>query len=90
MEKIEIRTLLNEVMFTNICKNGFIKHKSKISGTYDVRFTKVDIKNLSTGEILEKDVDDAKLKFMLEDIGIEIIKEVIKRSPIYSDLSKEI
>ena len=90
MEKTEIKSLLSEVMFTNICKHGFIKHKSTISGTYDIRFTNVDIKKLSTGEILEKNADDAILKFMLQDIDTETIKEIIKRSPIYSDLSQEI
>ena len=65
MEKKEIRTSLNETMFTNICKHGFIKHQSTLSGTYEIRFTRVDIKNLCENNILEKDADDAILKFAL-------------------------
>lgn len=86
----EIRNSLNETMFTNICKHGFIRHQSVLSGTFDVRFSKNDIKKLCTGKIVEKDADDTVLKFALQDIGLDIIREVIKRSPIYSDLIQEI
>jgi len=90
MEKREIRTLLTEPLFTNLCKNGFIKHQSTSSGTYDVTFTRVDIKQLCTGEILEKDTDDAILKFALQDLGLDLIREIVRRSPIYSELAQEI
>jgi len=90
MEKREIRTSLNESMFTNICKHGFIRHQSTLSGTYDVSFTRIDIKHLCKGEILEKQTDDAVLKFGLQDIGSDLIREIVKRSPIYSELAQEI
>jgi hypothetical protein len=90
MEKREIRTSLNESMFTNICKYGFVKHQSTLSGTYDIRFTKVDMKQLCLGEILEKQTDDSILKFGLQDLGLELIREIVKRSPIYSELAQEI
>ena len=90
MEKREIRTSLNEAMFTNICKHGFIRHQSTLSGTYDVRFTRVDMKQLCKGEVLEKQTDDAVLKFGLQDIGSDLIREIVKRSPIYSELAQEI
>jgi hypothetical protein len=90
MEKREIRASLNEVMFTNLCKHGFIKHQSTLSGTYDVRFTRIDIKHLCSGDILEKQTDDAILMFALQDLGSEMIREIVKRSPIYSELAQEI
>jgi hypothetical protein len=90
MEKREIRTSLNESMFTNICKHGFIRHQSTLSGTYDISFTRIDIKHLCKGEVLEKQTDDAVLKFGLQDIGSDLIREIVKRSPIYSELSQEI
>ena len=90
MEKREIRTSLNEAMFTNICKHGFIRHQSTLTGTYDVSFTRIDMKQLCKGEVLEKQTDDAILKFGLQDIGSELIREIVKRSPIYSELSQEI
>ena len=86
----EIRNSLNEAMFTNICKHGFIRHQSTLSGTFDVRFSKNDMKQLCLGQIVEKDADDAILKFALQDLGLDTIKEVVKRSPIYSDLAQEI
>jgi hypothetical protein len=90
MEKKEIKTSLNEVLFTNICKHGFIKHQSTLSGTYDVRFTRVDMKQLCSGNVIEKQTDDAVLKFALQDLGSEMIREIVKRSPIYSELAQEI
>jgi hypothetical protein len=86
----EINAVLTEVTFTHICKNGFILHKSELSGNYDIRFTKQDIRQLVNGNIIEKDSDDAILKFALqENINMEMIREILKRSPIYSDLSME-
>jgi hypothetical protein len=90
MEKREIRTSLNEALFTNICKHGFIRHQSTLSGTYDVNFTRVDMRKLCKGEMLEKQTDDAVLKFALQDLGSEMIREIIKRSPIFSELAQEI
>jgi hypothetical protein len=48
------------------------------------------MKQLCTGEVLEKEADDAILKFGLQDLGSELIREIIKRSPIYSELAQEI
>lgn len=90
MEKREIRTLFTETSFTGLCKNGYLIHDSKLSGKNQVDFTKEDIRLLSDGKIIEKEYDDAVLKFALQDIGLEIIKEILKRSPIYYDLSEEI
>lgn len=86
----EIRHSLNEVMFTTICKHGFIKHQSALSGTFDIRFGKNDIKQLCQGLVIEKDADDAILKFGLQDLGLDVIREIVKRSPIYSELAQEI
>lgn len=90
MEKKEIKVSLNESMFTNLCKNGFIRHQSTLSGTYDISFTRIDIKKLCEGEILEKQTDDAVIKLALQDLGSELIREIVKRSPIYSELAQEI
>lgn len=90
MEKIEIRTLFTELTFTGLCKNGFMIHNSALSGKYQVNFTKEDIKILIGGKILEKEYDDAILKFALQDIGLEMIREILKRSPLYFDISQEI
>lgn len=78
----EIRIVLTESMFTNICKNGFLKN-----GTHDISFNKNDIKSLASGNILDKESDDSLFRFILQDIGKETIIEIVKRSPIYSDIA---
>lgn len=86
MDKKEIRTLFTESTFTHLCKIGFITHQSSLSGKNEIRFTKNDISNLSNGLIIEKEIDDAILKFALQDIGYDLIIEILKRSPIYSEI----
>ncbi len=90
MSKKEIRTVVTEQLFTNFCKSGFITHKSEISGQEDIRFSKNDMMVLATGQILEKETDDTVYKFALQDIGKDLIREIVKRSPIYSELAQEI
>lgn len=85
----EIRTVLDEKLFTQICKTGYMIHGAGYNAT-DVKFTKADITLLSSGEILEKVENDQIFKYMLQDIGFDLIKEIIKRSPIYSELYYEI
>ena len=84
----ETRTLLNEAMFTNLCKMGYytaVENNSK----NDLYFTKEDIRLLVTGKIVEKEASYAQTNwlFLLQDIGFDNINEILKRSPIYSDLA---
>jgi Ulp1 family protease len=89
MEKREIRTLFTESTFTNLCKSGFLFHNGT-EGKVQVNFTNEDIKTLINGKILEKELQDVYLKFALQDIGFEMIREILRRSPVYSNLSYEI
>lgn len=91
MEDIkEIRILLTEDSFTNLCKIGFIKHQTPELGRFDIQFYKLDITDLSKGKIVTKQFGNEVIKFMLQDIGLETIREIIKRSPIYYELSNQI
>ena len=85
----EIRTLLTEDKFSQILKVGFIRH-SNPTGSTDVHFYKNDIINLSKGEIISKDFTDESLKFMLVKLDAETIREMVKRSPIFYELSNQI
>jgi len=82
----EKRISLSEALFTNICKMGFIK-----DGNFQLNFTSNEIKTLCKGEILEKTYNNwgsnINYKFALQDLGFEMINEILKRSPIYSDLA---
>ena len=84
----ETRILLTEAMFTNICKMGYytaVENNSK----NDLYFNKEDIKLLVTGKVVEKDASYTQTNwmFMLQEIEFDLIKEILKRSPIYSDMA---
>lgn len=86
----EIRILLNQVKFTNLCKTGFIQYKKSTFSRTDVYITKSEMIELLAGKILEKQVDSVKLVIALQDIGIDLIKEIVRRSPVYSDIAENI
>lgn len=86
----ETRILLTETTFTNLCKSGYFTHRSESSGSIDVRITKSDMKVITSGQILEKDLGDEMVKIALQDIGLDLIREIVKRSPMYSDMYYEI
>lgn len=85
----ENNVTLNEYSFTNLCKLGFYTFYSKEYGRNEISFTKSDIKKLAIGEILEKKIN-SNYRFVIHNVDLELIKEIIKRSPIYSDLYYEI
>jgi len=84
----EMRILLNEPMFTNLCKKGYytaVENNSK----NDLYFTNEDIRLLTNGKVVTKEASYAQTNwmFMLQDIGFDLINEILKRSPIYADLA---
>jgi hypothetical protein len=85
----ETRIILDETSFTNLCKMGYFMHKGQ-TGTTSITITKNDIKKLSLGEIITKEFSDESIKITLQDIGSYLIKEIIKRSPMFGDLYYEI
>ena len=90
MENIkEIRTILTEEMFTHVCKVGFISIRSNDFGKTDINFNRFDILQLVKGEIISKELGTEVFKFALQIIDLEMIKEIVKRSPIFSELSNQ-
>jgi hypothetical protein len=86
----EVVILLNESTFTNLCKIGFIKQKNFMFSGGDIYITKIDMVELINGKIIEKIVDDCLYKIAIQNIDIDLIKEIIIRSPIYSDINENI
>lgn len=87
MENIkENRTVLTEKMFTHVCKIGFISIDTSEFGRTDINFYKADILQLIKGEILNKELGTQNFKFALQITDIEMIKEIVKRSPIFYEL----
>ncbi len=85
----EIRTILNETQFTNLCKKGYITVTTDLGKT-DITFTKIDIGELTCGNLVEKEQDDVKFLYILQDIGLELIGEIVKRSPLFSDIAPNV
>ncbi len=87
----EININLNENTFTNICKLGFIKYRS-IDNTIDSLYlSSNDILSLYKEGILSKNINiENTLKLNTNNINGDIIKEIIKRSPVYSNLNLNI
>lgn len=84
---MERKILLTEGMFTGICKIGFIR----IDDDTQIPFSTREVKQLCKGEVLDKSVigwsETTTYQFLLQDISFEMINEILKRSPIFSDLS---
>lgn len=85
----ETKFVLNEDRFSQLCKVGSIKYQTNL-GTYEINFYKPDIISLSKGEIVTKELSDEVLKFLLVNLDIETIREIVKRSPIFYELSNQI
>ena len=86
----ETRFLLNEDRFSQLCKVGSIRHQSP-GGSTDVIFYKTDILALSKGEVVTKEFPDEILQFkLIEHLNNEDIREIVKRSPVFYELSNQI
>ncbi len=82
---MENNILLNEITFTQLCKFGHIKYYG-----IDIPITSRELMDICNGNILEKIhngwSNDVEFKIGI-DLNKETIKEILKRSPIYSELS---
>jgi hypothetical protein len=86
----EKRILLTESSFTNLCKFGFIVFSSPETGRDEISMTRLDIKSLAKGQIVEKNIGNSYKVALQDNLDPELIKEIIKRSPIYSELYYEL
>lgn len=85
----EIRTVLSEVLFTNVCKNGVFKYGQGYEAV-EIRFTRLDMLDFAKGKIVTKNEDGKVFLFALSDFGLDQVKEILKRSPIFSDMYYEL
>lgn len=84
MENKEINLVFNEIGFTNICKEGFIKFMGS-NGRNEIYLTKLDIKSILENGTFEKNIGQDIIKIYF-DLNKDTIKEIIKRSPMYSNI----
>ena len=85
----EFKIALNEVTFTNVCKMGFIQHHTNETGTTDIFLNKNDIMKLFTEKGIVK-TTNSKFDIRVFNINDFTMKEIIRRSPIFSDIYEEI
>jgi len=86
----EIRILLTESTFTQLCKMGFIAYKKNMFINTEIYITKSDLIEITSGNILTKEIDDTIFLLALQDIGIENVIEIVRRSPVYSEIAQSI
>jgi hypothetical protein len=83
----EIRVLLNEITFTNLVKSGFYKINNSSS---TISFSSNDILAMcKRGEIVDKQINNKLYRFIVSDLGFDIYRDILKRSPIWSNLALE-
>ena len=73
--------ILNEVTFTNVCKIGILR-----IGSTEIFFSQKDILDLIKNKEINKD-QDILYNIRISNISDFTINEIIKRSPIFSDLA---
>jgi hypothetical protein len=86
----EIKIVLNEATFTTVCKAGFLTYIPTSGTKIELAFTYEDVKKLTSGEIISKTFSELNFLIALQDIGKVMIKEILMRSPVFSNLSSEI
>jgi hypothetical protein len=90
METKEIRIVLDEKSFTNLCKSGFFSHNSPEFGNTDIHIYKHDIKNLISDKIVTKEIGNETFNLALAKMEYELVKEIVRRSPIFSEMYYEL
>lgn len=92
MERKNIRILLNEPNFTQLCKMGYFTHNGSL-GKSDIHITKADMKQIATGKVLVKDsgiLGGDIFEIALQDIGLVLIREILRRSPVFSEMASDV
>ena len=89
MDKINVS--LDEPNFTFLCKYGHLIY----GHGYDkqiIDISRIEMISLSKGDIVTKEINSINKVFNIavQDIGSDLIKEIIRRSPIYSHLYYDI
>ncbi len=86
----EITLTLNEGHFTNVCKSGSIEFGTGYNKSV-INITKMDMKQMALGEEVSiTAIGGQSFKLSVVGIQFEMIKEILRRSPLYSDMYYEI
>jgi hypothetical protein len=86
---LTIDPILSIVLTNPLNFTGDESYDVEIKDT-QVSFTSREVSHLCQGRILDKEVvgwsENINFKFALQDIGYDMINEILKRSPLFGDL----
>lgn len=86
-ESKKIKVPLTQPQFTQVCKAGFLSTQEK-NGRADITFSSNDILTLCRGSFIEKQGLDETYKFGIMNISSYEIREIVKRSPMFSGIAE--
>ncbi len=89
-DKKEIKILLTESSFSQVVKMGRIIYSIGESSQIEITLTSMDVREICAGKILMKKVDEQVIQIAITQIPKETIREILKRTPLYSSISEEI
>jgi hypothetical protein len=89
MENKEIRILLTEALFSQSVKTGFITYLTNES-RIEFPLTSFELREMISGKVLMKKMDSQIIQVAMAEMKAEHIKEILRRSPLYSSMAEEI
>lgn len=84
----ELNIALDEGGFTSLCKNGGLTYGSGYDRK-EISISRLDMVSLMKGDIISRDVMDRKINIKIFNVSDYLVKEIIRRSPIYSQIYYE-
>jgi hypothetical protein len=91
MDEKEIKIVLTEANFSQAVKVGRIIYILNQQGQkLELPLTSMDVRELCKGKILMRKVDEYFVQVVLATIDKEMIREILRRTPLYSSLAEEI
>lgn len=90
MENKDIKILLNEASFSQALKMGRIIYNINEFSKIEFPLTSIDVREICNGKILMKKIEDLIVQVAIVQLPKELIREILKRTPLYSSLAEEI
>ena len=81
---------LTQGIFTQLCKAGFYTVNTSETGRFDLTFYSTDLLKLYNNEMVTKTLDNTTYNFMTVNINNDDFKEIVKRSPMFSNLIEKL
>lgn len=85
-----IRILLSEAQFSQVVKMGRVFYALNESSKIEFSLTSMDVREICKGKILVKKIEDYIVEVAIIQLPKETIREILKRTPLYSSISEEI